>query len=103
MSEPVRGHADEATVNYFDSHAHHYSNQRIKGVADLISHRVTPTPVCVMWVLGGGKPLSVLRRSCSSSSETSPLWMSVRRPWLVRRNGCRGALRRWFPFSMTRG
>lgn len=62
MSEPVRGHADEATVNYFDSHAHHYSNQRIKGVADLISHRVTPDSSLCDVGAGGGETLKRLAK-----------------------------------------
>ena len=42
MSQPEHPErADAATVDYFDAHDHHYSKQRIKGVASLLSHRVT--------------------------------------------------------------
>lgn len=48
--------ADAATVDYFDEHAHHYSKQRIKGVASLLSHRVTRESTLCDVGAGGGRP-----------------------------------------------
>lgn len=50
------------TVDYFDSHAHHYSNQRIKGVASIISHRVTPDSTVCDVGAGGGETLQRLAK-----------------------------------------
>jgi len=49
--------ADAATVDYFDAHDHHYSKQRIKGVASLLSHRVTRDSTLCDVGAGGGETL----------------------------------------------
>ena len=59
MIEPMSERSnlvDASTVDYFDSHPHHYSHQRIKGVASMISHRVTRESTLCDVGAGGGKP-----------------------------------------------
>ena len=55
--------ADEATVEYFDSHAHHYSAARIAGVADLVRDRLGPDASLCDVGSGGGRLSSDLPRN----------------------------------------
>lgn len=52
--------ADKATVDYFDSHQHHYSAQRIEGVANLLREHVAPGAKLCDVSSGGGEILDRL-------------------------------------------
>lgn len=64
-------HADQATVEYFDSHAHHYSRKRIKGVADLIRDKVTSESSLCDVGAGGGETLGRLAKALDLQNLTA--------------------------------